>query len=75
MMVYVVCVSCRRPSAVTGSTPDWLVASNSGSSGGSRPGFKNEARQAVLQFARQLGSENARSAESALSGMQVGPGA
>lgn len=74
-------MSCRcRPSAATGAAPDWLTASSLSvtAPGGSsqsimRPaGHINEAREAVLLAARQLGAAPVKAAAAAMSGLQVG---
>lgn len=73
--VYSLSTICR-PGAGAGTAPDWLDSfqSSSAAHGGTaagRGGHINEAREAVLVAARQLGSGPAKAAASAMIGLQV----
>lgn len=67
-----------RPGAGAGTAPDWLDSFHSsaahGGAAAGRGSHINEAREAVLVAARQLGSGPAKAASSAMIGLQVTTG-
>ena len=61
----------RRPNAGSGSAPDWMTVVTTSGSSSARSVHVNEAREALLVAARQLGPGPAKQSASAMTGLQV----